>query len=192
MICENCNTELEDNAKFCTKCGRKFNSTEKSLNKINTGMSSVGSFLKRILPIVMVLIIVAVAIGLFQNYQLAEKNYQLAEKTKQVKAEEKLAEQYSSNHYYNDGKGIGFLSKDNYYINLVIKTVNPETIIVNGEAFMRGRYDDGIYEFNDARLKVFFDYDLKSFGSWDITMIQYRPDFSSDFKTYYNKDLVRK
>lgn len=191
MICENCNTELEDNAKFCTKCGKKFNSTEKSLNKINTGMSSVGSFLKRILPIVMVLIIVAVAIGLFINYQEEEK-------MKKLHAEAKLVEQYSSNHYYNDGNGIKFWNENNTeYIKLAIKSVNPQTIIVNGEAFMRKEYNDGfVYEFNDARLKVFFDYNLTfnplSFGAWDITMIQYRPDYLSGFKTYYNKDLVRK
>ncbi len=188
MICENCNTELEDNAKFCTKCGKKFNSTEKSLNKINTGMSSVGSFLKKILPIVMVLIIVAVAIGLFQNYQEEEE-------MKKVNAEVKLANQYSSNHYYNDGNGIKFWNENNTeYIKLAIKSVNPQTIIVNGEAFFMK--ESSVYEFNYATLKVFFDYDYNvetsGFGAWDITMIQYRPHFLTDFKTYYNKNLVRK
>lgn len=191
MICENCNTDLDDNAKFCTKCGKKFNSTEKCLNKINTGMSSVESFLKRILPIVMLLIISAVAIGLFINYQEEEK-------MKKVNTEEKLLEQYSSNHYYNDGNGIKFWNENNTeYIKLAIKSVKPQTIIVNGEAFMRKEYDDGfVYEFNNARLKVFFDFDINfktyNVGAWDITMIQYSPHFLTDFKTYYNKDLVRK
>ena len=38
----------------------------------------------------MLLIIIAVVIGLFMEYQLAEKNYQLAEKNKQVKAEKTI------------------------------------------------------------------------------------------------------
>lgn len=192
MICKNCNTELDDNAKFCTKCGNKFNSTEKCLNKINTGMSSIESFFKRILPIVMALIVVAVPIVLFINYQEEEK-------MKKVSAERELAKQYSSNHYYNDGNGIKFWNKDNTeYIKLVIESVRPKTIIVNGEAFMRKEYNDGfVYEFNDARLKVFFDFDYNvessSFGAWDITMIQYNPNYlRADFKTYYNKDLVIK
>ena len=148
-------------------------------------MSSVGSFLKRILPIVMLLIISAVAIGLFINYQEEEK-------MKKVNTEEKLLEQYSSNHYYNDGNGIKFWNENNTeYIKLAIESVYPKTIIVNGEAFMRKEYnDDFVYEFNNATLKVFFD--GNRIGAWDITMVQYRPDFSSDFKTYYNKDLVRK
>ena len=152
-------------------------------------MSSVGSFLKRILPIVMLIIIIAVALGLFINFTQEEEMKKVRAK---VCAEEKLAEQYSSNHYYNDGNGIKFWNENNTeYIKLAIESVYPKTIIVNGEAFMRKEYnDDFVYEFNNATLKVFFD--GNRIGAWDITMIQYRPDYLSGFKTYYNKDLVRK
>lgn len=135
----------------------------------------------------------AVAIGLFINYQEEEE-------MKKVKAEVKLAEEYSSNHYYNDGNGIKFWNENNTeYIKLAIKSFRPNTIIVNGEAFMSEGYDDNrayVYKFNYARLKVFFDFDYNSktssIGAWDITMIQYSPHFLTDFKTYYNKDLVIK
>lgn len=40
MICKNCNTEIDDNSKFCTKCGKKFSNNSNKIDETANNISN--------------------------------------------------------------------------------------------------------------------------------------------------------